>query len=1124
MNEHLSMLKLLLTLSFFVLLAHTAEAEQESVTPLFSSSNLHAWAFMTFDDQTIEERVQMIKRLGFKRVGFEGHARLMDKFEPYLLAYQKEDIEIISSYLQIESLEPMKEEHIKLFFEVVKKHGVTPELWVAINKKMIEQYPIEERHEVAKKIIRELAVQAKRHGCRIALYNHGGWIGDPENQLALIEALSMEKKLPPVGMVFNFHHAHPYFDRFERVFPKMVPHLYALNLNGMKRGGPKIITLGKGKEEKRMLDVVYASGYRGPIGLIDHNKKVRSEISLRASLKGLAAIVKSNRFQRIPVVPVRIQSDNFHKGHKKEEQHSSTSTIKTLPGFEMELVYKVPRDTQGTWVSLCMGDKGRLYASAQNGSLYRITPGKKAVVEPLKVGIGHAQGLLYAFNSLYLMVNSPKAKEKEYPTGLYRLRDTTGDEQFDEVKQLFRFPDGTSHGVHSIVPGPDGTSLYLISGNRAGHLPEGITSSRVPEVWSEDLLLPRQWPPDGFDRGVMAPAGWVCRTDGDGSFLELISIGARNPFDMAFNDKGDLFYYDADMERDVGTPWYRPTRVCHVVSGSEYGWRGGNGKWPPYYEDSLPAVVDIGLGSPTGVLSAYQAKFPMKYRDALYILDWSYGRVYALHLNEKGASYGAKVETFVEGEALPLVDGVIHPDGSMYLLAGGRGSESALYRLSYVGKESTVAIPKKITFSATQQLRRDLEQFHRPSEKAIDFAWPHLSSGDRFIRSAARIAIEHQDVSHWKKRALGESNPQALISVMVALARHGKPSDQAALLQALGQLSWTQLNESERLGLLRTYALTFIRMGMPKPKAVENLTAKLGPFVPNESDNVNRELIRLLVYLESPAATGLGIDLMRTAKTQQQQVAIAMMLRNLKQGWSIAYRKQYFQWFETAMTYLGGTNYRGYIKNMKRDALLNTTPRERTILKPLIEAQWPKAKPLPVPKGPGKNWAADELKAIVAKGLRNRNFKRGEKMFAAARCASCHHFDRYSPMGGSGGPNLNGVAKRFSRAFIIDSIVDPSSVLNDQFQHTAIKTRDGEVIVGTVVDERNGTTYVMPSLLVPDALIEIPSDTITDKKPSEQSPMPSGLINALNKNELLDLLAYLFSDANRFSPEFRKSK
>ena len=126
-------------------------------------------------------------------------------------------------------------------------------------------------------------------------------------------------------------------------------------------------------------------------------------------------------------------------------------------------------------------------------------------------------------------------------------------------------------------------------------------------------------------------------------------VGFRNEYDAAFNRQGDLFTYDADMEWDFNTPWYRPTRVCLAASGAEFGWRNGTGKMSAYYPDSLPAVVDIGPGSPTGVTFGYGAKFPAKYQEAFFICDWSYGKLYAVHLKPKGAASQAEVEEFLNG-------------------------------------------------------------------------------------------------------------------------------------------------------------------------------------------------------------------------------------------------------------------------------------------------------------------------------------------------------------------------------------------------------------------------------------------------------------------------------------------
>ena len=345
--------------------------------------------------------------------------------------------------------------------------------------------------------------------------------------------------------------------------------------------------------------------------------------------------------------------------------------IKALKGFHVELIHTVPRETQGSWVSLTADPKGRLIASDQYGKLFRITPppvggaASETKVEALAVEIGEAQGLLWAFDSLYVVVNSGG----KFPSGLYRVRDTNGDDQLDKVELLRPINGGGEHGPHAVVLSPDGKSLYVVAGN-ATTMPD-LAGSLVPRNWGEDNLLPRMTDGRGFMSDEKAPGGFICKVDPDGKSWELLSMGYRNPYDMAFNRDGFLFTYDSDMEWDFNTPWYRPTRVCEAASGSDFGYRNGAGKWPTYYFDSLPPVVNIGPGSPTGVSFGYGAKFPGKYQDALFISDWSYGKLYAVHLKPKGASYGADFEEFVTGVPLPLTDLLVHPtDGALYFTVG----------------------------------------------------------------------------------------------------------------------------------------------------------------------------------------------------------------------------------------------------------------------------------------------------------------------------------------------------------------------------------------------------------------------------------------------------------------------
>ena len=379
--------------------------------------------------------------------------------------------------------------------------------------------------------------------------------------------------------------------------------------------------------------------------------------------------------------------------------------IWTQKGFEAELLYSVPADKHGSWVNLCTDDKGRILVSDQFGGLYRITPPavgqtlSEDDIQQVPAQIRGVNGMVWAFGALYVGVND---YEQKIESGLYRITDSDGDDQLDHVEQLRAIRSRSDHGVHAVVPSPDGKSLFLITGNNTAP-PELADTSPVARVWGEDHLLPSMPDGRGHNRGVLAPGGIVYRVDPEGNSFEAYASGFRNIFDAAFNHDGELFTYDADMEYDFNTPWYRATRICQVVSGAEFGWRNGAGKRPPFYEDNLPGTVDIGPGSPTGVTFGYGAKFPAKYQNALYALDWSWGRVYAVHLEPDGAGYQATREEFLTGAPLPITDAIIHSgDGSMYFTIGGRRVQSGLYRVRYTGSESTAPA------AAEDQLINDL--------------------------------------------------------------------------------------------------------------------------------------------------------------------------------------------------------------------------------------------------------------------------------------------------------------------------------------------------------------------------------------------------------------------------------
>ncbi len=817
-------------------------------------------------------------------------------------------------------------------------------------------------------------------------------------------------------------------------------------------------------------------------------------------------------------------------------------TLKLLPGFKAELLHSVPKGEQGSWVNLCVDHKGRLIASNQNGMLYRITVDKPAKgeveIEPIEVyivqngqrrgqPIGKAHGLCWAHDSLYVVIGEGGG----IGNGLYRLRDTDDDDKLDHAEFLKPIQGNGEHGPHAIRLGPDG-NLWVMAGNHtnppAGYLPDSPVKN-----FAEDQLLPRNPDGNGHATGRMAPAGWICRIDKDGKEWWMFSAGFRNQFDFDWNLDGEMFTFDSDKEWDTGVSWYRPTRVNHCTSGSEFGWRYGTGKWPEYYPDSLGAVINIGRGSPTGVVAGTGARFPAKYQKAMFILDWTFGKLYAIHLQPHGASYTATSEVFVEGKPLPLTDAVIGADGAMYFTIGGRGTQSGLYRVTYEGDESTAQVPavENSVGKAERALRRKLESFHgKQDPAAVDFAWPHLNSSDRAIRFAARVAIEWQEPSKWVDRALNETRPTALINAVVAVARTNDETLLNKAVASLNRLNLARLTEEQQLEALRAYGLCFIRLGGPLTKQhsagepdtalAQALVKKLAPLFPGNSELVNREVAALLIYLNDDQIVGRAITHMGGLVTQEDQFFYGYALRVAKAGWTPQLRTAHFSWMNLAGSkYSGGHSFKKFIEQARRDAQLTMTDAEKATLASVIKGE------ISVdvvtntkPRQYVHNWQMDDLTPLLSQAAGGRNFERGKEAFEAAQCAKCHRFNND---GGSTGPDLTTVGNRFSPADLLEAIVLPSKVVSDQYAPTEIETEDGDRLVGKIEKEDETSLSLVTNPFGGEATI-IPKKNIVKRSISKTSLMPTGLISILQKDEVLDMIAYLRSGANKKDKAFQK--
>ena len=861
---------------------------------------------------------------------------------------------------------------------------------------------------------------------------------------------------------------------------------------------------------------------------------MRKIFSWTLAAAGLAAAWGSSAGQNATAQDPK-QQDAKPAAVKKGLGATPASSFRLPEGFQAELVYEVPSKEQGSWVAMCVDLKGRLIVSDQYGKLYRVTPsttGNPAdtKVDPINVNLGMAQGLLHTKDGLYVDVNGEGILDKDQKDaprgpGLYRLQDLDGDEQFEKIERIIPLTGGGEHGPHAIIPGPDGR-LYLCAGNQTD-LPEKIDRSRVPRHWNEDHLLGRMPDGRGFMANRLAPGGFILSFNADGSDVELVSTGFRNEYDIAFNPLGDLFTYDADMEWDIGTPWYRPTRVNHVISGAEFGWRNGTGKWPEYFADSFGAVANIGYGSPTGIAFGTGAKFPAKFQNALYVSDWSYGVVYAVHLEPEGASYKSTFEPFVSASPMPVTDLLIHPEqGCMYMTIGGRKTQSALYRIAYSGSESTqpAVFPDNEPAKAARAARRDLEAMHVPGAKLdITAAMRNIGSPDRALRTAARLALEHFDSKQWRDPIQQSLPAQSAITMAVALARKGTPADQVDVNNSLLRLEWSKLDNTQRLELLRAYQLSFLRLGPADPVTREKIIAQIdGHFPAADGDSlVDRELARVLIHLEAPKIVDRCVAQMNGSNSAEQQIHYAFCLREAQKGWTPQTRKAYFQWFYDIGTARGGASFGGFLENIRKVAIGNLEDEDKAALGELTG-------PLPAPKDPladlaprsqVKQWSVDELAEKFAAKKSGFNYERGKQMFAVAQCYKCH---RFAGQGGIQGPDLTASSQRFSIKDMLTAIIEPNKEISDQYEATVFQTEE-ETVIGRVANLNGDNLMVATNMLDPGNFTNLKRSDIIDMKPSKASMMPSGLLDTLTEEEIFDLLVYLQSGGNPKSDRYALS-
>ncbi|HEY1170219.1 MAG TPA: TIM barrel protein [Verrucomicrobiae bacterium] len=268
-----------------VLSVRGAEDGGSTRANIFARSNLVAWCIVPFDAKKRDslQRAEMLERLQIRRLAYDYRAEHVPTFDLEVETMKKHGIEVTAWWFP-----GSLNEEAKKILGVIERHKIMPQLWITGGGAATKNEEEQRQRVVAEaNRIRPIAEAAGRLGCKVALYNHGGWFGEPENQVAIIKELN----LPNVGIVYNFHHGHEHIARFPELMALMKPHLLALNINGMIPGGDKagkkILTVGEGTEELAMLKTVKASGWQGPVGILNHRTELDAEVALKGNLAGL---------------------------------------------------------------------------------------------------------------------------------------------------------------------------------------------------------------------------------------------------------------------------------------------------------------------------------------------------------------------------------------------------------------------------------------------------------------------------------------------------------------------------------------------------------------------------------------------------------------------------------------------------------------------------------------------------------------------------------------------------------------------------------------------------------------------------------------------------------------------
>ncbi len=426
-------------------------------------------------------------------------------------------------------------------------------------------------------------------------------------------------------------------------------------------------------------------------------------------------------------------------------EHQESTRFQIQDGFGVQRLFD--DEETGSLIAMEFNEFGHIIAARERGPLLLMfDKDGDSIPDEIRTycdKVESCQGILPLNGDVFVTGEGPDG------TGLYRLSDADRNGTMEKVQTLLKFS-GTpgEHGPHGIALGPDGM-LYLSIGNHMQVIGRGGKGETLPATYEGDLVGPRYEDPGGHARGVSSPGGTIIRTDVNGQTVERVAGGIRNAYDLAFHSDGSLFVHDSDMESDVGAAWYRPTALYDVTEGGEFGWRSGWAKWPEYFADRLPSMLDTGRGSPSGAVCYEHYTFPVRYHGSLFLADWSEGRILNVRLKPNGASYIADSQVFLQGEPLNVTDLCIGPDGAMYFCTGGRGTAGGVYRVLWQGP-----VPERVNNLGTGIAAAIRQPQASTAWSRQKLAGIKKELGTRWNDLVAGVAYSDENPPHYRTRAL----------------------------------------------------------------------------------------------------------------------------------------------------------------------------------------------------------------------------------------------------------------------------------------------------------------------------------------------------------------------------------